>query len=330
MIAWMGKKVLLTGITGLLAPHIGVRLANLGATVVGTYHDEKPFTYLSTAAERGRITLAQCDINSLPRLQELISTYEIDFVFHCAAQSIVRQCVTNPIGAFATNIIGTANVLEAARLVGGVSGIMCMESDKSYGSFDEADLPYREGQVLKPHNVYEVSKACSGLIADAYSNNFEMPVFTIRAANLYGPGDLNVSRLIPGSVLRLLQGRPPVLYSGVSEYIREFLYVTDAADAIINLMERIDDTRGHVFNLGSGCTVSISDLLQIIIQRVRPGCSPRVIDRDAFFKEISKQYVSFEKLKGVLPEYQPRGLLEGLEPTIEWYRENLLRFPEVV
>jgi CDP-glucose 4,6-dehydratase len=324
---WNNKNVLITGIYGFFAPHIAKNLISKGANVVGSYHDIKKYSFCGIDGIDELITLAYMDINDIGRVKEIISNYEIDFIFHCAAHSIVRTCVKNPVGAFSTNIMGTVNVLEAARLVGGVKGIMCMESDKSYGSFDSNNLPYKETQGIKPTNVYEVSKACSGLITDAYSNNYDMPVFTVRAANLYGPGDMNMSRLIPGSILRVLGGKSPILYSGVADYIREFLHVEDAAMGVVGLMEQIDRSRSNIFNIGSSSVHTISEVMNIVLNSMNQELDVQIIEKDPLFKEIKEQYVDYSKLQSVVSDYSARPIEEGLDDTIEWYSKHYDQLP---
>lgn len=318
---WEQKNVLITGMSGFFAPHIAEKLLDLGANIVGTVHDIKQsYSYMSGLDKK--VVLCQVDINDLARLKEVINNYEINYIFHCAANSIVRLCAQNPIASFHTNIIGTANILEAARLSDTIEGIMCMESDKSYGSFDIKDLPYKEEQGIKPSNVYEVSKACAGLIATSYSNNYSLPVFTIRAANLYGPGDPNTSRLIPGSIMRLLFRESPVLFEGVAEYVREFLYVKDAADVVIHLMEMINRTKSHVINLGSSEVHEVKYVINQLCSRIDPSISPIIKKKENLFKEIKQQYLDYEKLKGFMPDYNPMNLDAGLDATIEWYDKN--------
>lgn len=324
---WKNKNVLITGISGFFAPYIAKQLSSQGANVIGSYHDKKQYSYCEMNQIHKSITLASVDINDIDRIKEVISNYEIQYIFHCAANAIVRTCVHNPIGAFTTNIMGTANILEAARSVGGVKGIMCMESDKSYGSFEKNNLPYKETDAIKPTNVYEISKACSGLIAEAYSNNYGMPVFTVRAANLYGPGDMNMSRLIPGSILRILDGKNPVLYSGVANYVREFLFVEDASNASIKLMENIEKTKGNIFNIGSNSIHTISEVMDAIITKMPQKSSVDIIEKDPLFKEIEEQYVDYSKLLSIFPEFSPRTLSQGLDKTINWYTANYKNLP---
>ena len=319
---WKYKNVLITGAAGFLAPHIAKVLVEKGANVICGVHDLKKTSFYSIEGIDKLTTVAIFDINNIDRIKEVINNYEINYIFHCAAHSIVKNCINNPVGAFQANIIGTANVLEAARLVGGVEGIMCMESDKSYGSFDDNELPYKEDQGIKPTNVYEVSKACSGLVAAAYMHNYSIPIFTVRAANLYGPGDMNISRLIPGSILRLLNNESPVLYSGVADYIREFLYIDDAANAIIKLMENIEITKSEIYNIGSNSVHKISEVLDMMAGKLPDGPDVKIVDKNILFKEIEEQYVDYSKLMKVVSDYSPIALDEGLDATIDWYRRH--------
>lgn len=314
------KPVLVTGASGFLGGHVVERLLARGAEVVGLVHDAHKDSY---ANFQGLPVphWAQGDITDLGSMSRILADYEIEYLFHLAADPIVRKCSLDPLGCFQTNIMGTAVVLEAARQVGTVKGALCMESDKSYGSFDSKDLPYREDQALKPSNIYEVSKACAGLVAKAYDNNYNLPTFTIRGANLYGPGDMNLSRLIPGSILRILNGEPPVLYGGVAEYIREFIYVGDAAEICCQLMEKIDVTRGQPFNLGSGETFCIGDLMNQICEAMGTGIRPQIVAKGDSFKEIEKQWLDLTKLRSVIRDYSYVNMSDGLRMTVDWYKK---------
>jgi CDP-glucose 4,6-dehydratase len=315
-----GKPVLVTGASGFLGGHVVEKLLARGAEVVGLVHDTHKDSYVKF---QGLPVdhMVNGDITSLADMTRIIADYEIEYVFHLAADPIVRKCSLDPIGCFETNIMGTAMVLEAARTVGTVKGVLCMESDKSYGSFDAHDLPYREDQALKPSAVYEVSKACAGLVAKAYDSNYDLPTYTIRGANLYGPGDMNLSRLLPGSILRLLGGESPVLYGGVGNYIREFIYVGDAAEIICQLMEKIDLTRGHAINLGSGETFQIGSLMSDICEAVGGGLEPKIVEKQDSFHEIEKQWLDLTKLRSFIPDFEYVKMPDGLRMTVDWYRE---------
>lgn len=318
------KPVLVTGASGFLGGHVVERLLSRGADVVGLVHDVHKDSYVKFQ----NLPInhwAQGDITDLGSMNRVMADYEVEYIFHLAADPIVRKCAADPLGCFETNIMGTAVVLEAARQVGTVKGVLCMESDKSYGSFDPKDLPYREDQALKPSNIYEVSKACSGLVAKAYDNNYDLPTFTIRGANLYGPGDMNLSRLIPGSILRLLDGEPPVLYGGVADYVREFIYVGDAAEVSCQLMQKIDVTRGQAVNLGSGETFRVGDLMERICQAVGSELSPKVVEKSGSFKEIEKQWLDLTKLRSLVPDYDYIKMSDGLRMTVDWYKKFIAK-----
>lgn len=322
MINLNSKSVLVTGADGFLGGHILEVLQGRCAEIIGLTHDVHRDSYASSQ----NLDIAHWvkgDITDPISLRRIIADYEVEYVFHLAANPIVRKCALNPIGCFETNIMGTVKVLEAARLAGTVRGVLCMESDKSYGSFAAEDLPYKEDQALKPTNVYEVSKACAGFVAKAYDYNYGLPTFTIRGANLYGPGDMNLSRLIPGSILRVLNGEPPVIYGGVENYIREFIYVHDAAEICVRLMEGIEQTRGHAINLGTGDTHRIADLMELICIALGTDLEPKIIDKSQTFKEIEKQWLDLTKLNSFIGDYGYTQMEEGLQKTISWYRKFL-------
>lgn len=318
MVDLRNQPVLVTGAAGFLGGHIVEALLNRGAEVIALTHDAHKSSYM-TIENLPVAHVVQGDITDLHSIQRIIADYEVSYVFHLAADPIVRKCALDPIGCFNTNIMGTAMVLEACRQVGTVRGVLCMESDKSYGSFDVKDLPYQEDQALKPSNVYEVSKACSGYIAKAYDSNYDLPTFTIRGANLYGPGDMNTSRLIPGSVLRVLNEEQPVLYGGVGDYIREFIYVADAAEICVQLMEQVGEIRGMPFNLGSGSTHRVADVLNQICQLMDTDLTPKIVEKASSFKEIEMQYLDLSRLRTYIREYEYTPMVEGLKHTIEWY-----------
>lgn len=318
---WKNKNVLITGIHGFLGGHIAQALCKQGANVIGGFHDNKKASYCQLEKISNSITEAHIDILDLQRITDVLVFYEIEYVFHCAASAIVRTCSENPIGAFNNNIMGTVNVLEAARRSKHIKGILCMESDKSYGEFDDNDLPYNEEQSINPKNVYEVSKACSGLIAKAYSHNYDVPVFTVRAANLYGPGDLNVTRIIPNTVINILNDESPVLFRGVGNYVREFLYVGDMVYATIKLMENIDNTKSQIYNIGSGSIHPIHEIIELIKHYMGSNIPTNIVDKDATFKEIDTQYLDYNKLIKAVPDYNPQTFNNGIEKTVKWYKQ---------
>ena len=157
--------------------------------------------------------------------------------------------------------------------------------------------------------------------------NYEIPVFTVRDANLYGPGDTNISRIIPGSILRILNHESPILYSGVADYVREFLYVEDAAIAIIKLMENIELSKSSIFNIGSNSIFRMDEIMNIITEKFSSKIKVKIVEKDLLYKEIKEQYVDYSKLMRIFHEYSPRSMMDGLDPTIDWYKDNFDKLP---
>lgn len=314
------KNILITGASGFLGGHTCEQLVQMNANVTLLFNDYKMNNYVFNRKLDKKVNIVYSDINASDKISEIISKYEINYIFHYAANSIVKKCVDEPLNAFRTNILGTATLLEACKKnIDQIDGFLCMESDKSYGSFDEKDLPYKEDQPIKPKHIYEVSKACAGMVSMSYYHNFDLPVFIVRAANLYGPGDFNLSRIVPKTIYNINNNLDPILYEGVGSYIREFLYVEDAASIIIQLMSMIKEIKGQIINIGSGEKISINDFMNLLIKISNKKVKIKLEKKDILFKEIEKQYLDIEKFKRILPEFQITKLEFGLSKTFNWY-----------
>ena len=306
-------NVLVTGISGFIGFHLANELATQGHRVYGTVNDTPPRDM------HPNVTPIQADICDNARMLDIVVNREIDQIFHLAARPIVRNCRLNPIDCFYVNVMGTVSVLEAARQSDRISGVMVMESDKSYG---QAVPPYDERQRLEPTGVYEASKACVSHVMTAYSNNYELPVFSIRAANVYGPGDPNETRVIPRTILRLLAGEPAQLTGGGVDYRRGFIFITDFLTYVQRLMKA--KPWGEVFNVGSGHTISIRELLHQLCLSVG-GSQMQGIGRlkqPATLTEIAGQELNLDKLfTTVKPIPSPVTIEQGIKACVAWYRE---------
>jgi CDP-glucose 4,6-dehydratase len=248
-------------------------------------------------------------------LQYCLSKYEIHYILHLAAQPIVRICHNDPHTAYMTNVIGTLNLLEACRsLTKRPEKIIVMTSDKAYGPHEK--LPYVEDAPLVAADSYCTSKACQDMLARSFGITYGLPVVVVRAGNLYGPGDLNTSRLIPRSILRLFDGLSPVLYSGVADYVREFIYIDNVVKAYETLF--MLGSNGEAYNVGGTPPQKIGDVITMIRDKVDPSIEIDIIDKDFF--DLEEQYLDASKLMslGWKPEIT---LDEGLDRSIEWYRE---------
>lgn len=298
-------NILITGSAGFIGGRLKHVLAD-NNRVFGLIHDSR--------ADGGGIT---GDILNFPRMLEIIVDREIDQIYHCAAKSVVRNCRLDPINCFATNVLGTVTVLEAARQSERVKGIMVMESDKAYGP---GPTPYVESQALQPTGIYEASKACVSHVARSYHANFGLPVFTIRSANVYGPGDPNMSRLIPNTISRLLRDESPQITSGASRFMREWIYVDDWISCAMALMRK--EPWGEAFNVSSGQSASVCDVVVLICRLMRVGYSVSEWDKPTSLLEIEQQTLSLDKLHKWLPDWTARPLREGLAATIASYTEG--------
>ena len=261
------------------------------------------------------------DIRDQATLERTLGEFEIDTVLHLAAQTIVGIANRNPVSTFESNIQGTWAVLEAARRSPAVRQIVVASSDKAYG--DQPELPYDEDAPLEGRHPYDVSKSCSDLIAQAYAKTYNLPVGITRCGNFYGGGDLNWSRIVPGTIRALLAGQRPVIRSDGS-LIRDYFYVEDGAAAYMLLAEKLaaDPTlRGQAFNFSNELQVTVLQLVEALAKVLGTKLQPDI--RNEASNEIQHQYLSAAKARRML-NWEPLFTLEsGLLRTADWYREFL-------
>jgi CDP-glucose 4,6-dehydratase len=266
------------------------------------------------------LSVVRGDIVTDGLVARALAEYEVDTVFHLAAQTLVPTANRSPLSTFETNIRGTWLLLEACRDLG-VARVVVASSDKAYGPHGE--LPYREGYALQPRYPYDVSKAATDLLARSYWHTWQLPVAVTRFANLYGGGDFNGSRLVPEAVTAALAGRSPIIRSDGSPE-RDFLYVEDAADAYLRICAAVGrgEGAGEAFNAGGGSPHRVLDVVRMICELVGTGVEPDVRGQGTPDGEIDRQWVDATKLRS-LTGWEPKvGLEEGLRRTIEWYREH--------
>ena len=268
----------------------------------------------------GEVAEVEGDLLDAALLRETLARYDVDVVFHLAAQTLVGAAAESPASTFETNVRGSWIVLEASRDAG-VERVVVASSDKAYGAHEE--LPYREDFPLRPTAPYEASKAAADLLARSYWPSYGLPVAVTRFANVYGGGDTNFTRLIPEAVSAALDGRAPILRSDGSPQ-RDFLYVEDAASAYLAIADALgrDDVRGEAFNAGGGRPHRVGDVVGLIARLAGTDLEPRVVGTGNPDGEIDRQYVDPTKIRVVVGWEPTVGLEDGLERTIEWYREH--------
>ena len=225
---WRNRPVLVTGATGLVGGWLVERLLGHGADLVCLLRDSVPSSHLIRSGLLSKVKSANGDVRDQATLERVLGEYEVDTVFHLAAQTLVGVANRNPVSTFETNIAGTWAVLEACRRSPLVKQIVLASSDKAYG--EQLDLPYTESAPLHGSHPYDVSKSAADLIAQAYATTYSLPVAVTRCGNFYGGGDLNWSRIVPGTIRSVLRGERPIIRSD-GKYVRDYIYVQDGAAA---------------------------------------------------------------------------------------------------
>jgi len=316
---WQNRSVLITGCTGLLGSWLTKDLVEAGALITGLIRDWVPRSNLIEGGVYKRINVVRGQVEDYALLERVLNEYEIECVFHLAAQTIVSMANRNPLSTFETNIKGTWCLLEACRRSPWVKRVVVASSDKAYG--EHQHLPYTEEAPLQGAHPYDVSKSCADLIATAYHKTYGLPVCITRCGNFYGGGDLNFNRIVPGTIRSVIYNERPIIRSDGS-YIRDYFYIKDAVAAYKLLAERMDDEAicGQAFNFSNELQISVLEITRKILKLMeREDLEPVVLNEAR--NEIPHQYLSAEKARRML-QWQPKYTLEeGLQETIAWYRE---------
>jgi len=315
---WLDRSVLVTGATGLLGGWLTRRLLDHGASIVALVRDWVPQCEIVSQCQFEQVRVVRGDVTDRDLVERTLGEYEVQTVFHLAAQTIVGIANRNPISTFESNIRGAWTVLEACRRSPFVKSVVIASSDKAYG--DQTELPYNEDMPLQGRHPYDVSKSCADLIAQAYACTYDLPVGITRCGNFYGGGDLNWNRLVPGTIRSVLRGERPVIRSD-GQYVRDYLYVEDGAAAYMLLAERLlshPELAGMAFNFSYEKHMTVLQLVHQILQKMGSDLTPIVQNEP--LKEIRAQCLSAQRARELL-EWAPAFTVdEGLERTITWYR----------
>lgn len=316
---WKERRVLVTGCTGILGSWLTLALLDAGADVVGLIRDRVPLSNLRLSGAQQRIIAVDGDIADGDLLERALNEYEIEVVFHLAAQPLVRLANRAPVGTFETNVRGTWLLLEACRRSSTVKRIVVASSDKAYG--DQDTLPYTEEAPLQGRHPYDVSKSCADLITQAYFTTYRLPVAVTRCGNIYGGGDLNWDRIVPGSMRSVLRGEAPIIRSD-GTLLRDYLYVADIVEGYLRLAECLEDPtlHGQAFNFGMDDPKTVLEITQAIVAiSDYPELQPVVLNQASH--EIARQYLASEKAHRLLDWRATYSLADGLRQTLAWYQE---------
>jgi CDP-glucose 4,6-dehydratase len=311
-----GKNILVTGGTGFVGSHLVKALVARRATVFVPFRSLDPRSYFATERLSNKAVLVSCDLKDRDRIFDIVTKYRIDYIFHLAAQALVQTAYENPVETIESNVMGTTYILEAARRFSSVQGVIVASSDKSYG---KSRKPYVETDPLCGDHPYEVSKSATDLIAHAYAKTYHVPVVVTRFGNIYGEGDLNFSRIIPGIMKAIIRKEKLVVRSD-GTYIRDYVYVKDVVSGYLFLLHHIDTVKGEAFNLSSNTSYSVIDLIRQT-ERVLKRKIPYRIENSAK-NEIPYQHLNMEKINKL--GWKPTHSFKTTLPFIlRWYKSIL-------
>jgi len=315
---WKDRSVLVTGGTGLLGSWLVSRLIEAQANVVCLIRDWVPQSELVRTRRIEQVNTVRGDICDRDLIERALGEYEVEVVFHLAAQTIVGIANRNPVSTFSTNIGGTWNVLEACRRSPKVTSIVVASSDKAYGA--QKNLPYDESMPLQGRHPYDVSKSCADLIAQTYAESYDLPVAITRCGNFYGGGDLNWNRVVPGTIRSVLRGERPVVRSD-GKFVRDYFYIEDGAAAYMLLAERLASCaalRGQAFNFSNESQIDVLEMVDLILKKMNSSLRPEILNQAS--NEIRHQFLSAQRARTMLNWHPQFTLDAGLDRTLAWYR----------
>ncbi len=319
---WTDRQVFVTGATGLLGSHMTAELVARGANVVCLLRDEVAASHFHRLGLGGKVVLVRGELENYALLERALNEHEIDTVLHLGAQAIVTIANRNPLSTWESNVRGSYNLLEACRRNGKtVKRVVVASSDKAYG--DQPELPYTEESRLEGRFPYDCSKSCTDLIARSYFESYQVPVCTTRCGNLFGAGDLNWNRIVPGTIRSALRGERPIIRSD-GTFVRDYVYVGDAVSAYLELAAQMDraDVVGEAFNFSDEKPLDVRQICAATLAACGRAELEPIVKGEAS-NEIKAQYLSSTKARERLGWKPGFGVEQGLALTVGWYREHL-------
>ena len=319
MSVWKDRRVFVTGATGLLGSWLTEALLARGAAVTTLVRDWVPGSRTVGEGLLERTTVVRGELEDPAVLTRALNEYEVDTVFHLGAQTIVGTAARSARSTFESNVRGTWNLLEACRECATlVKRVIVASSDKAYGAHET--LPYTEATPLQGRFPYDASKAAADLIAFSYFHTYGTPVVVTRCGNLFGGGDLNWNRLVPGTIRSALAGEPPVIRSD-GTFVRDFFYVKDAVEAYLLLAEKIEaqTLAGQAFNFGAERPMAVVEMVDLILGLMgRTHLKPKILGEAS--REIPRQYLDCSRARKTLGWTPAHSMEDAMRETIAWYR----------
>ncbi len=304
---------IVTGANGFIGSHLCLALANKKMLVIGLSHTEdKPFNYRKYP--RHSFIQIVGDIRSKRLLKDIFSKYKPKFCFHLAAKSTVEEGQNEPADTYDVNINGAINILELSR-INKLKRVIIASTSHVYGN--NPSVPYKENYFPQPSRPYETSKTCVDLIAQSYADTYGMPIGIGRFVNIYGPGDLNFTRLIPKMMKQIILTARVGIWGG--EAVRDYLYIDDAIKAYLCLLEANNTVKNKIVNFGMGKPLSVLDLVKKIIGISKKEVKIIIKKKQARIQEVEKQFLSLKKSQQNFRWHAEESLNEGLTKTYAWY-----------
>jgi len=319
MFKWQDKCVLVTGATGLVGSWLVKRLLNEGADVSIFVVEFPQDSELIRSGDIKKCKVYEGDLRNYSDVSKAVQNQNIDFVFHLGAQTIVQDALVEPVYTFEANIMGTVYLFDSIRRFSACSTkVLVASSDKAYGTAET--LPYNELTPLRGEGPYDVSKSCTDLLSRSYFLTYDIPTVIARCGNIYGGGDLNWSRIVPGTIQDLINGVQPIIRSN-GKFLRDYIYVEDAVDAYLSMASQIDsvEVNGESFNFSRNDPVSVLEIYKATCFATL-GEYVEPLIQDSVKNEIIDQHLSNQKASEILRWESKFTLDQGLERTVEWYR----------
>ena len=319
----MKKNILITGGLGLLGKPLVKFLSKkkYNVFVLDKSKNKKKNKLIS----KNVASFVYGNFQNKPLLKKIIKNKKINIIFHTGAITQVLEGLRDPYGTYKNNIMGTVNILECIREVDPSILFIYSSSDKAYGEVKHRN--YLENDNLSSIYPYDLSKTCSDLICQSYFTVYKLNVAIVRCGNLFGPGDFNLNRIIPETIISLINNKRIKIRSS-GKLVRDYLYVDDAVNAyymIMKTLEKYKNKKLLIYNVGSKYNLSVLQLVNLILDLMKKKhLKPIIMNKSK--QEINFQKLNDNKIKRDLGWKQKVSLKSGLFKTIRWYQDNYRLF----